>query len=79
MPPAFAPVTLALTAVLNCEGCTSSHYLRPPQPASEETGPRKGQPASASHKRLEETVDLSWPESEPIFRRRLSLTRKSSS
>jgi len=33
VPAAFAPATLALTAAVNCVGCTSSHYLRPPQPA----------------------------------------------
>ena len=60
VPGAFVPATLALTAAVNCVGCTSSHYLRPPQAppaASEEAGPQDGRPASASHKPQAETVD----------------------
>ena len=57
VPAAFAPATLALTEAVNCVGCTSSHYLRPPQPEGDEAGPQEGQPASVSHKRQAETVD----------------------
>ena len=57
VPAAFAPATLALTEAVNCVGCTSSHYLRPPQPGGEEAGPQEGQPASVSHKPQAETVD----------------------
>ena len=57
VPGAFVPATLALTAAVNCVGCASSHYLRPPQPASEEAGLKESQPGSASHKLPAEIVD----------------------
>lgn len=57
VPAAFVPATLALTAAVNCVGCTSSHYLRPPRVPSGESGPQDGQSASASHKPQTETVD----------------------
>jgi hypothetical protein len=57
VPAEFVPATLALTAAVNCLGCASSHYLRPPRPASVESGPQEGQPASPSHKPQAETVD----------------------
>ena len=41
VPEAFVPATQALTAAVNCVGCTRSHYLRParPEAAGQEAGP----------------------------------------
>ena len=57
VPAAFAPATLALTAAVNCVGCTSSHYLRPPRPAGEEGGPHGNEPASVTHEPLSESLN----------------------
>jgi hypothetical protein len=42
VPEAFAPATQALTAAVNCVGCTSSHYLRPTKPVGEDGGADRG-------------------------------------
>jgi hypothetical protein len=57
VPAAFAPATLALTAAVNCVGCTSSHYLRPVQPAGEDGGSGRGESEAAAAEGLAEHVD----------------------
>lgn len=57
VPAAFAPATLALTAAVNCVGCTSSHYLRPVQPAGEDGGPGRRESGAPVAEGLVEHVD----------------------
>ena len=57
VPAAFAPATLALTAAVNCVGCTSSHYLRPAQPAGEDGRPGRRESEAAVAEGLVEHVD----------------------
>jgi hypothetical protein len=57
VPAAFAPATLALTAAVNCVGCTSSHYLRPVQPAGEDGGSGRGESEAAAAEGLAEHAD----------------------
>jgi hypothetical protein len=56
VPEAFAPATQALTAAVNCVGCTSSHYLRPAQPAA------AGQQAGPNHSKWARTADEDVPD-----------------
>jgi hypothetical protein len=57
VPAAFAPATLALTAAVNCVGCTGSHYLMPVQPGGEDGGPGRGESEAAVAEGLAEHVD----------------------
>ncbi len=57
VPTTFAAATLALTAAVNCVGCTSSHYLRPVQPAGEDRGPDGRDSEAAVAEGLVEHVD----------------------
>lgn len=50
VPEGFAPAAQALTAAVNCVGCTSSHYLRPAQAAA------AGQGTGPDHSKSTETA-----------------------
>jgi len=56
VPAAFAPATLALTAAVNCVGCTSSHYLRTVQPGGEDGGPGRRESEAAVAEGVDSTL-----------------------
>jgi hypothetical protein len=59
VPEAFAPATQALTAAVNCVGCSSSHYLRPPaQPAGEDGEAGHGKSGEAATENVTEHQDV---------------------
>lgn len=57
VPPAFVPATQALTAAVNCVGCTTSHYLRPALRGGENGDVQRGEPTQAREEAFTTNLD----------------------